>query len=66
LKYSLTKVQNSMGNSKNYVKKHLLIICTTSWNHFEIDKLAKWMVQIVKQGLQKYGLQKGHFENWDL
>jgi hypothetical protein len=28
--------------------------------------LTKQMVQMVKQGLQKYGLRKGHIQNWDL
>jgi hypothetical protein len=28
--------------------------------------LAKWIVQMVKHGLQKYGLHKGYTWNWDL
>jgi len=28
--------------------------------------LAKWMVQMMKRGLCKYGLQKGCIRNWDM
>jgi hypothetical protein len=30
------------------------------------NKLVEQMVQTMKQGLQKYGLHKGHTQNWDL
>ncbi len=32
-----------------------------SWNHFEINMLVEWMVYKVK-----YGLHKGHIQDWDL
>jgi len=37
-----------------------------SQDHLEVDGLAKQMVQMVKWGLQKYGLHKGHNQDWDL
>ncbi|CAM6093577.1 unnamed protein product [Calypogeia fissa] len=39
---------------------------TTSWDHPEADGLAKRVVQTVKRGLRKYGLQKGHLGDWDI
>jgi hypothetical protein len=38
----------------------------TSWDHPNANGLAEWMVETMKQGLQKYGLHKGHIQNWDL
>jgi signal-transduction protein with cAMP-binding, CBS, and nucleotidyltransferase domain len=38
----------------------------TSQDHPEANELAKRMVQTVKQGLQKYGFQKCHIQDWDL
>ncbi len=65
-KFSLTKVHNSMGNSKSCVRKHWLIICLTSQDHLKGNGLAEQMVQMVKWGLRKYGLHKGHNQDWDL
>lgn len=39
---------------------------TTSQDHPEVDGLAGRMVQTVKWGLRKYGLQRGHHKDWDL
>lgn len=39
---------------------------TTSRDHPEADGLAERVVQTVKRGLRKYGLQKGHLGDWDL
>ena len=39
---------------------------TTSRDHPEADGLAERVVQIVKHGLCKYGLQEGHLGDWDL
>lgn len=38
---------------------------TTSRDHPEADGLAERMMQTVKRGLQKYGVQKGHHQDWD-
>ena len=38
---------------------------TTSRDHPEADGLAERMVQTVKRGLRKYGVQHGHYRNWD-
>jgi hypothetical protein len=38
----------------------------TSWDHPKVDGLVKWMVQMVKLSLRKYGLHKGHTWKWDL
>jgi hypothetical protein len=35
---------------KTFVDQH-----TTSWNHFETNRLVEQMVQMMKQGLCKYG-----------
>jgi hypothetical protein len=47
-------------------EKTLINHYTISQNHPKADGLAKQMVQMVKQGLQKYGLHKSHIRNWDL
>ncbi len=39
---------------------------TISRDHLEANELIKWMVQMVKLSLQKYGLHKGHTQEWDL
>ena len=39
---------------------------TTSRDHPEADGLAERVVQTVKKGLRKYGLEKGHLGDWDL
>lgn len=36
---------------------------TTLWDDLEVDGLVECMVQIVKQGLLKYGLQHGHHKD---
>jgi hypothetical protein len=54
-----------MGNFKIYVICHFTH-CTTSQDHLEVDMLVEWMVQMIKWGLWKYGLQKGHTWNGDL
>jgi hypothetical protein len=56
LKYSLTKVQNFVGSSKSCVKKALIDHCMISQYHPKVDVLTKWMVQMMKWGLQKYGV----------
>ena len=38
---------------------------TTSRDHPEADGLAERMVQAVKRGLQKFGVQHGHHKSWD-
>ena len=38
----------------------------TSRDHPKADGLAKRLVQMVKRGLRKYGLQMGHLDDWDL
>ncbi len=39
---------------------------TNSQDHIEVDELIKHMVHMVKKGLRKYGLHKGHTQDWDL
>ncbi len=39
---------------------------TTSWDYTKGDEITKWMVQMVKLSLQKYGLRKGQIRKWDL
>jgi hypothetical protein len=47
------------------VWKTLIDHYTISQDDPEANKLPKWMAQTVKQGLQKYGLHKGHIQHWD-
>jgi hypothetical protein len=49
-----------MGNFKKLCEKTLIDHYTTSRDHLKADKLVEWLVQMVKRGLQKYGLHKGH------
>ncbi len=42
--------------------KTLINHCTTSWNHSKVDKLVQWMVQTMKHGLQRYGIQRAIFK----
>jgi hypothetical protein len=49
-----------------FFEKTLIDHCTTALNHLEINYLTKWMIHIVKWGLWKYELQKGHTKYWDL
>jgi hypothetical protein len=51
---------------KDLCEKPLIDQRTISWYHLEVDGLVEGMVQTVKQGLWKYGLQKGHTWDWDL
>jgi transposase InsO family protein len=39
---------------------------TTSRDHPEADGLAERVVQTVKRGLRKYGLQRRHVNDWDI
>ncbi|CAM6122949.1 unnamed protein product [Calypogeia fissa] len=39
---------------------------TTSRDHPKADGLAERVMQTVKRGLRKYGLQKGHLGDWDI
>jgi hypothetical protein len=48
------------GDFQKLCEKALTDHWTSSWNHLETDRLTKRMVQMVKQGLHKYGFQKGH------
>ncbi len=47
-------------------EKALIDHWTSSWTQLEVDELAKQMVRMMKQGLQKYGFQKGRTQDWDL
>jgi hypothetical protein len=38
----------------------------TSRDHLEIDKLAKWIVQMVKRGLQKIWFPQGPYSRLGL
>jgi hypothetical protein len=38
----------------------------TTCDHHEVDGLNKRMLQMVNKGLWKYGLQKGHINDWDI
>jgi len=51
------------GEFKKLCEKTFIDHCTTSWDHFEIYELAKWMVQMVEHGLWKYGIHKGHTQD---
>jgi transposase-like protein len=48
------------GEFQELREKTLIDHCTTSRNHPKADGLIERMVQMVKQGLQKHGLFKGH------
>jgi len=51
------------GEFQELCEKALIDHHTTSWNHLEAKGLMEQMVEIVKWGLWKYGLHKGH--TWD-
>jgi len=51
------------GEFQELCEKTLINHHTTSWNHLEAKGLMEQMVEIVKWGLWKYGLHKGH--TWD-
>jgi len=62
----LTKDFTSQGTKfQELCEKALIDHCTTSITHPETNGLM-WMVQMVKLGLQKYGLHRNHIRNWDL
>jgi len=54
------------GEVQELCEKTPIDPCTISWDHFEANMLAKRMMEMVKHGLWKYGLQKGHNWDWDL
>ncbi len=63
LTYQNTKFH---GEFQELCEKTLIDHCTTSWDHFEVDALVEQMVYTVKaskNGLWKYGLQKGHTQD---
>jgi hypothetical protein len=43
------------------INRHII-----SRNHLEIDRLVEQMVHVTKQSFRRYGLQKGHVQNWNL
>ncbi len=50
------------GEFQELCEKTLINHCTTSWNHSKVDELVEQMVQMMKHGLQKYGIQKAIFK----
>ncbi len=54
------------GEFQELCEKALIDHHTASWDHLEADGLVEQMVHIMKRGLWKYGLQKGHTWDWDL
>ncbi len=54
------------GEFQQSCEKALIDHRTISQKYLEVDMLTKWMVQMVKQGLRKYGIHKGHIQDWDL
>jgi hypothetical protein len=50
------------GEFQELCEKTLINHCTISQNHFKVDMLVEWMVQMMKQGLQKYGIQRAIFK----
>jgi len=54
------------GEFQELCEKALINHRMISQDHLEVDGLAKQIVQMVKWGLQKYGLHKGHNQDWDL
>ncbi|KAL3688002.1 hypothetical protein R1sor_014311 [Riccia sorocarpa] len=54
------------GEFQALCDKALIDHRTTSRDHPEADGLAERVVQTMKRGLHKYGLQKGHLGDWDL
>jgi hypothetical protein len=64
----LQKVLTSQG--RKYWESSKLYVCAlhlaTFQNHSKVDKLTKMVVQTIKQGLHKFGLQKDlHLGDWD-
>ena len=55
-----------LGSFEALCTKILIDHRTTSKDHPEVDDLAERVVQIVKRGLQKYGLFHGNHRDWDL
>jgi hypothetical protein len=53
-------------NFKSCVNKPWLAIGLLSHDHHETDDFIESMVQILKKGLWKYGLQKEHTSDWDI
>jgi hypothetical protein len=54
------------GDFQKLCEKALINHQTTSQDHLEANGLIERMMQMVKQGLHRYGLQKGHTKDWDL
>jgi hypothetical protein len=48
------------GEFQELCVKTLIDHCMISQDHLEVDGLVERMVLTMKQGLQKYGLHKGH------
>jgi hypothetical protein len=44
----------------SFINRHI-----TSQNHFEVDRLVEQMVHVTEQSFRRYGLQKGHAQNWN-
>ncbi len=43
-------------------EKTLINHCTILRNHSKVDGLVEWMVQMMKHGFQKYGIQRAIFK----
>ncbi len=54
------------GKSQEFFENTIFDHYMTSWNYLKVDVLVKRMVQMVKCGLHKYGLWKGHTKCWKL
>jgi len=57
---------NFYGEFQYLCEKALTDHHTISRNHLKANELVERMVEMVKQGLWKYGLHKGHIRSWDL
>jgi hypothetical protein len=54
------------GDFQQLCQNSLINHCTTLWDYFEANGLIDQMMHVMKQGLQKYGFQKCHTEDWEL
>jgi hypothetical protein len=55
-----------LGEFQALCEQALIDQWTTSQDDLEANQLVKNVVQTVKHGLCKFGLQKGHLGDWDL
>lgn len=64
-----------MNQGREFLGEEFQILCeqdlidyhtTTSQDHMKMNRLGKKVVQMVKWGLQTYGLQKNHLKYWNL